>query len=46
MVVKGNEQLKKGGSTGEVLDVAFLDHDHSSSSDADECSAENEVSCL
>ena len=46
MVAKENEQLKKGGSTGEVLDVAFLDHDPSSSSAADEYSAETEVSCL
>ena len=40
VVAKENEQLKKGGSTREVADVAFLDHDHSASSTADECSAE------
>ena len=46
VVTKKDEQLKKGGFTREVQDVVFLDHDHSTSSTADEHSAEAEVSCL
>ena len=46
MVAKENEQLKKGGFTREVQDVAFLDLDHSASCTADEHSAETKVSSL
>ena len=46
VVDKEDEQLKKGGSTRDVQDVAFLDLDHSASSMADEHSAETKVSSL
>ena len=46
MVAKEDEQLEKGGSTGDVQDVAFLDLDHSASCTADQHSAETKVSSL
>ena len=46
MFAKENEQLKKGGSTRDVQDVAFLDLDHSASCTADQHSAETKVSSL
>ena len=41
-----DEQLEKGGSTREVQDLAFLNHDQPASSSADEHSAEAEVNYL
>ena len=47
MVTKEDDQLKKGGSTRDVQDIAFLavDHDHSTSCMADDHSAEAKVNC-
>ena len=45
VVAKEEEQLEKGGSTRDVQDVALLDHDHSTSSMADDHSAEAKVNC-
>ena len=46
MVAKEDQLLKKGGSTRDVQDIAFLDLDHSASCTADEHSAETKVSSL
>ena len=46
VVAMEDEQLEKGGSTREVQDLAFLNHDQPASSSADEHSAEAEVNYL